>query len=125
MASLTVTQGPAEQLGKQFVLKQRPLAGGRHPSQEIQLVDPEVSRRHFLIRPDGDTHVISETQSVNGIFVNGQKAKSHQLKEGDIIRVGKTTLVYSQLDESDIADAVQGQRRADKDVRERGTLHGE
>src|SRR5258705_6315120 len=60
MASLTITESPGGQAGKQFVLKHRPIAGGRHPSQEIQLLDAEVSRRHFLIRAEGDDHIITE-----------------------------------------------------------------
>lgn len=122
MASLTITQGPAEQLGKTFVLKQRPLAGGRHPSQEIQLTDPEVSRRHFLIRFDNDTHVIAESQAANGIFINGQRTPEHRLQEGDQIRVGQTVLVYSTQDTPGQTDAIQQQRRLDRNLREGGTL---
>ena len=100
MASLTITKGPGGQVGKQFIVKQRPLAGGRHPSQEIQILDPEVSRRHFLIRMEGDGHVITESQAANGLHVNGVKVKEHKLQEGDQIRVGATVLVYSRQDDA-------------------------
>jgi pSer/pThr/pTyr-binding forkhead associated (FHA) protein len=122
MASLTITKGPEGQIGKHFVVKHRPLAGGRHPSQEIQLLDPEVSRRHFLIRVEGDEHVISESQAANGVYVNGQRVKEHRLQHGDQIRVGATVLVYSQRDEADRTDEVQHQRRGERHLRERGTL---
>ena len=122
MASLTITKGAESQVGKQFIVKHRPLAGGRHPSQEIQLLDPEVSRRHFLIRVDGDDHVISESQAANGVYVNDQKVKEHKLQHGDQIRVGATVLVYSRQDKADRTDEVQHQRRGERHLRERGTL---
>src|SRR3989442_9961269 len=100
MASLTITKGAQGQIGKRFVLKHRPLAGGRHPSQEIQLLDAEVSRRHFLIRPEGEEHVITELVSANGVYVNGQKTKEHTLQEGDRIKVGATALVFSSRDDA-------------------------
>jgi pSer/pThr/pTyr-binding forkhead associated (FHA) protein len=122
MASLTITEGPAGQTGKHFVVKSRPLAGGRHPSQEIQLLDPEVSRRHFLIRVEGDAHVIVESQAANGVYVNGERVKEHTLQEGDKIRVGATVLVYSKQDDPARTDEVQHQRRGERHLRERGTL---
>jgi pSer/pThr/pTyr-binding forkhead associated (FHA) protein len=122
MASLTITKGSQEQVGKQFIVKHRPLAGGRHPSQEIQLLDPEVSRRHFLIRVEGDDHLISESQSANGVYVNDQKVKEHKLQHGDQIRVGATVLVYSRQDSANRTDEVQHQRRGERPLRERATL---
>ena len=123
MASLLVTKGAATQIGKQFVVKNRPLAGGRHPSQEIQLLDPEVSRRHFLIRPQGDGHVITEAHAAaNGVYVNEARITEHVLQEGDQIRVGATVLVYSIQDSATQTDEVQNQRRGDRHLREGGTL---
>jgi pSer/pThr/pTyr-binding forkhead associated (FHA) protein len=105
-----------------FIVKHRPLAGGRHPSQEIQLVDAEVSRRHFLIRVEGDDHVITESQAANGLYVNGAKVKEHKLQENDQIRVGNTVLVYSKQDDGGHTDGVQEQRRAERRLREAGTV---
>lgn len=122
MASLTITESPGGQVGKHFIVKHRPLGGGRHPSQEIQLLDAEVSRRHFLIRLEGDDHVITELQAANGVYVNSTKVKEHKLQEGDQIRVGATVLVYSKQDAEDHTDAVQEQRHAERRVREGGTV---
>ena len=123
MASLLITKGVASQVGKHFVVKNRPLAGGRHPSQEIQLLDPEVSRRHFLIRSEGEGHVIAEAHAAaNGVYVNGAKVKEHLLQDGDQIRVGATVLVYSTQDNAVQTDEVQHQRRGERHLREGGTL---
>jgi len=122
MATLTITTGHPTQIGKTFILKQRPLAGGRHPSMEIQILDPEVSRRHFLIRSEGNRHVILETNAANGVFVNEQQIKEHFLEEGDQVRVGTTVLVYSCKDDQTSGDALQDQRRGERQIREAGTL---
>jgi pSer/pThr/pTyr-binding forkhead associated (FHA) protein len=122
MATLTITQSPGGQVGKHFLVKHRPLAGGRHPSQEIQLLDAEVSRRHFLIRVEDEEHVIFESQGANGVYVNGAKVKEHKLQDGDEIQVGTTLLVYSKQDLADQTDEVQHQRRGDRRVREGGTV---
>jgi pSer/pThr/pTyr-binding forkhead associated (FHA) protein len=123
MASLLITKGAATQVGKHFVVRNRPLAGGRHPSQEIQLLDPEVSRRHFLIRAEGDGHVVAEAHAAaNGVYVNGAKVKEHILQDGDQIRVGATVLVYSTRDNAEQTDEVQHQRRGERHLREGGTL---
>lgn len=122
MASLTVTKGPQGEIGKHFIVKHRPLGGGRHPSQEIQLLDAEVSRRHFLIRMEGDDHVITELQAANGLYVNGARVKEYKLQEGDQIRVGATVLVYSKQDDEDHTDGVQQQRRGERRLREGGTV---
>lgn len=122
MALLTITKSPGGQAGKHYIVKHRPLAGGRHPSQEIQLLDAEVSRRHFLIRMEGDDHVITECQAANGLYVNDAKVTEHKLQEGDQIRVGATVLVYSKQDDPDQTDEVQHQRRAERRLREGGTV---
>jgi len=122
MPSLTITESPGGQVGTRFTVKSRPLGGGRHPSQEIQLLDAEVSRRHFLIRLEGDDHVITELQAANGLYVNSVKVKEYKLQEGDQIRVGGTVLVYSRQDDEDHTDAVQEQRRAERRLREGGTV---
>lgn len=122
MATLTITAGQPTQVGKSFVVENRPLSGGRDPGREIQLLDPEVSRRHFLIRPDNGQHVICESNSANGVFVNGQSIKQHTLQEGDQIRVGQTVLVYSQQDDPQGPNMVQMQRRAERQYRDAGTL---
>lgn len=122
MASLTISESPGGQVGKHFIVKNRPLAGGRHPSQEIQLLDAEVSRRHFLISIEGENHVITESHAANGLYVNGNKVKDHKLQDGDQVRVGTTVLVYSKRDDEEQTDEVQRQRRADRRVREGGTV---
>jgi pSer/pThr/pTyr-binding forkhead associated (FHA) protein len=124
MASLIITESPADQVGKHFVIKKRALAAGRDPSQEIQLLDPGVSRKHFVIRFEAESHLLVETQATNGTFVNGEKVSQKKLKDGDTIRVGQTALVYYLNDQDARTDAVQLQRQGDPHLRNDKTLIG-
>jgi len=60
---------------------------------DLVLQDPEVSRRHALLRRSGESVVIEDLDSTNGTFVNGERIRSPlTVGPGDQIRVGRTTL---------------------------------
>lgn len=118
MACLVITKSPTEKPGKYFPLAKRTLAGGRDPAREIQIPDPMVSRKHFLIRSDGEAHVIVETKAKNGVFVNDERVNERTLADGDRIHVGDTELVYYVNEDPDRTNALLQQRRADRELRE-------
>lgn len=118
MPCLIVTESATDRVGKHFKLTRRPLAGGRDPAREIQIVDPGVSRRHFLVRYEDGGHVIVETRAKNGVYVNGTKVSEHRLADGDRIQVGGTVLTYYLDDHDERTDAVSRPRRADRPLRE-------
>ena len=96
MASLNIIQGP--QTGTHFELARRPLSVGRDPSRDIQILDPKVSRKHAIIRYEGDNHVIVVSSAKNGIKINGSEIDDHAtLNEGDEIRLGDTVLQFTEL----------------------------
>jgi len=124
MACFIVTKGPDEQVGKCYQLARRTLAAGRHPAREIQLLDPKVSRKHFLVKMAGGHHVIIETQPKNPLWVNGVQVGEKQLEDGDQIEVGDTLLIYYVSDRANQADALLEHRDADRQNRENQTLTG-
>ena len=123
MAGLVVTSG--EQQGKYFKLAKRPLACGRDPAAEIQVVDPKVSRRHFLIRFQDGGYVVRELRSKNGVFVNDARIAGEQrLQDGDAIRVGDTGLMFCEHDDPNRTNALEQYRKGGRDLREDRTLGG-
>lgn len=68
---------------------------GRTAGNSILLENPGVSRRHAVIRAEGDRVLIEDLGSANGSFVNGQKVEAPlELKDGDEIQIVKHRLVY-------------------------------
>ena len=81
--------------GLQFVLEpNRPAyVLGSDPAVDLVLPDPAVSRYHCVFLWDGgELVVVDKTLSLNGTWVNGVQAHRAVLREGNLIRVGTTTL---------------------------------
>ena len=93
--SITVIGGPGR--GTSFDLTEGFMRIGRDPSQEIQLAqDDAISREsHAVVGLDSEhgRFMIFDGGKVNPVWVNGTAvADSVFLENGDIIRIGETTL---------------------------------
>ena len=68
---------------------------GRHPDNDLQLLDSVVSKFHCRIEPRGSGHVLTDLGSFNGTYINGQRLVGERLLvDGDSIAVGHTELRY-------------------------------
>ena len=67
---------------------------GRDPNNVVVIKDHTVSRHHMQITQHDDGRIIlSDLQSVNGTYVNGQRVEGTvELHYGDIVKIGDTTL---------------------------------
>jgi hypothetical protein len=84
--------------GRRVVLDQDKVTLGRLPECELAIADAGVSRRHAEVKrvPDG-TWVVADLGSTNGTKVNGTRISGpRELKDGDEVTVGSTTIVFSQ-----------------------------
>ena len=68
---------------------------GRAPSCNLQIPDESMSREHAVVLSDGETHMLEDLQSTNGIKVNGKRVRSVELGHGDEIEIGQTHLVFT------------------------------
>jgi hypothetical protein len=70
----------------------RPLYVGRHASNELRIADPRISRVHAQITYDDGAYAITDLDSTNGVYVNGERIPRHStrvtLHEGDVIEFG-------------------------------------
>ena len=100
MPSLFVIRGNDQ--GMRFELEDAILRIGRDGSNAMQLHDNEVSRQHAeLRRVEGDDYLVSDLNSSNGTFVNGQRVRQHRLQSGDHVQTGGTLMLYTgPLEES-------------------------
>jgi hypothetical protein len=72
----------------------RRLVIGRSRECDIQLSDPNVSRRHAELRQEGASYWIVDLESTNGIEINGRRLKRAKLEDGDRVTVGSTDMVF-------------------------------
>lgn len=65
-----------------------PFLIGRQPDNHLVIRDNRVSRTHGRIVIDHGEHVIEDTGSTHGIFVNGEKVRRRVLRDNDRIEFG-------------------------------------
>ena len=69
---------------------------GRTRDNELTLPDGSVSRRHAEIhRSSNGNFIIFDVESLNGLYVNGEKIKKKKLQEGDILEIGDIFLRFT------------------------------
>ena len=76
----------------------REAARGHRPSKDcdIQVTDPNVSRRHAEMRHEGATYWLVDLDSTNGIESHGKRVQATQLEDGTRFTIGSTELVFSR-----------------------------
>ncbi|MHC4646531.1 MAG: FHA domain-containing protein [Planctomycetota bacterium] len=119
MASLIVISGP--QQGDYYRLDQQTNVIGRAETNPVQILDEKVSRKHLKIHfdPDKQQYRIHDMRSKAGVFVNGRKLDSEStLADGDKIRIGQTTLLFTVKDFDDRESAFSHYRKSGEWVRE-------
>ena len=87
-----VLQGP--KTGARYALDEDVVTLGRHPKSVIFLDDITVSRRHAEVRRDGARYWVSDAGSLNGTYVNRERADDQELVDGDEVQIGKFKLVF-------------------------------
>ena len=80
---------------KEFELTGQSLTIGREPGNDIIVENLLVSGYHARIDSAGKDYVLTDLQSKNGTFLNGEKVTSTKLKSGDQILIGKHTLIFT------------------------------
>lgn len=94
-ATLEGLAGPV--VGKRFALSAGTFVIGRESDADLSLPDDTgLSRVHAKIIADVDRYKIVDNDSRNGTLVNDKPIRSVHLFDGDIVRVGSSTLRFSQ-----------------------------
>ncbi len=99
---LAAIAGPLK--GRTFKLDEDETSIGRESASQICLSDPSVSRRHSIIKLEGELFKISDLESLNGTFVNDVPVKERFLEHGDRVRIGDHTFSFLLL-EGDVPSA--------------------
>lgn len=80
---------------------------GRHTDCEILVDHESVSRRHARIRWPGETWVVDDLESTNGVQVNGVAIKMAVLRDADFITIGSVIFKFLTSSEARPPDSDQ------------------
>ena len=82
--------------GKRHEIAKRRVVIGRSKDADIQVTDPNVSRRHAELRQEGATYWLVDLDSTNGVEVNGKRVKRLKLEDGTRFTIGGTEIAFER-----------------------------
>lgn len=71
---------------------------GRAPDNDIVLEDDTITSHHARIDVRRDRYRVLDLGSRNGTFVNDTRVQIHELRDGDVLRLGASRLRFSVLE---------------------------
>jgi pSer/pThr/pTyr-binding forkhead associated (FHA) protein len=98
--------------GGEFPLRpHREIIIGRSSDLDMVHVEDMVSRKHAKITTDDRIVTIQDLGSTNGTFVNGEKVRKAELKDGDRILIG-TSIIKMVYVEGDVTNLSETEARS-------------
>lgn len=85
--------------GRVFHLDKGEISIGRDSTCDVVLNDDAASGTHAKCRYKEDHFMIQDAASANGTYVNGKEIAKHDLKSGDIVKIGATVLYYLDIND--------------------------
>jgi predicted component of type VI protein secretion system len=89
---ISVVAGPLQ--GEDYVFQER-VEIGRSGDLAVQLIGSAVSRRHAEVRIESEgTALLTDLNSRNGTFVDGERIGTHVLVSGDTFEIGSSSFRF-------------------------------
>jgi two-component system, cell cycle response regulator len=82
------------EMGRRIDLTHEEVSIGRSEQCTVCVNSDLVSRRHAVVNRVLGHYIVVDLKSTNGTFVNDQRVERAELKDGDLLRAGKTVLKY-------------------------------
>lgn len=82
----------------------RVLSIGREGDNDVVLNNLSVSRHHARVTPHGESLLVEDLGSQNGLVIKGKKMGQVEMVPGDELRMGKYKLVYPRYELGDAAE---------------------
>jgi hypothetical protein len=86
--------------GTSYPLEMSIVVIGRGADADLRVNDPAVSRRHLRISYS-EAATFEDLETRNGTVLNGESVTSGELKDGDKLMIGSTTIIYRESDISE------------------------
>jgi hypothetical protein len=82
--------------GQRQEVDKRRVVIGRSKDADVQVTDPNVSRRHAELRQEGATYWLIDLDSTNGVEVDGKRVKRLKLENGTRFTIGSTEIAFAR-----------------------------
>jgi diguanylate cyclase (GGDEF)-like protein len=89
---LVIMTGP--EMGRRIDLGLAEVSIGRSDECTVCVNSDAVSRRHAVVNCVLGHYIVVDQQSTNGTFINDTRIERAELRDGDLLRTGKTVLKY-------------------------------
>ena len=99
MADITLRVIDGADRGRVYADLPTPITIGREEGNTIQLNDERISRYHVKIQEDQAKLILTDLDSTNGTKVNGEDVQLRILRFGDVISVGRSTLLVGSREQ--------------------------
>jgi len=81
--------------GRRRILDSKRAVLGRSRDVDVQIEDPNISRRHAEVVQQGSTWWVIDLGSTNGVEVDGSRVQRARLDDGSSFVIGETTVTFS------------------------------
>jgi diguanylate cyclase (GGDEF)-like protein len=82
------------ELGRKFNLDIATVILGRSSKADVQIDQESVSRNHAKIINTGKSMILRDLGSTNGTYVNDQLIDEYVLRDGDLVKIGRTIFKF-------------------------------
>jgi len=82
--------------GQTLDVTKRRVVIGRSKDADVQIQDPNISRRHAELRQEGATYWVIDLDSTNGVEVRGKRVKRLKLEDGSRFTIGSTDITFTR-----------------------------
>ena len=79
---------------QEFAIGAEEVQIGRLPDNTVAIDNPAVSGRHASVMRVGESYILKDLASTNGTFVNDARITEQFLHDGDVVHVGKHTILF-------------------------------
>ena len=94
IAWLEHMQGPGA--GQKILIGDNAVVVGRATQADIQIDSAHLSRMHVRFTKSGPQVRFEDLDSANGVYLNGTKAHSAVLHEGDTVQIGDAVFLFHE-----------------------------
>jgi len=79
-----------------IVFDTQDLTLGRSNENDISVDDPEMSRKHAVLKRTREGCTVEDMGTSNGTAVNGQTVARAVLKHGDVVKIGEVEITFAE-----------------------------